>query len=337
MRVHPSQVSRPAPLSARIPMVAALLLAAALLSAPAAQARSKPDLVVRAFQFKSPYADSTSPRVRFTILDNASRGRFGVVFKVKNVGGRRSPATTARIVAGGEKVGSEQVGPIPPGGSRTVRASFHRRFQSPGLFHIFACADFPGAVDESRERNNCTPNKVFRAVPRRWDATTFHLRSTSFTGAAPFNDSDAAGMRFDFFGVINFGGEERFLWLARGALRGSVSGDDGTCTYSGSGSASHFPWDRLLPNAGYLEMDIDLTEYAAEVEDENASFSFTQACTGYPPNEDTMGISPLLTYGNNGDFRSMSPHAKTLSGSRHFDLVASQTADYTWSFKADLP
>ena len=321
----------------RISIVVSLLLTAALLAAPAAQARSKPDLVVRAFQFKSPFADSGSSRVRFTILDNESRGRFGVVFKVKNIGERRSTASAARIVAGGQKLGSEQVGPIPPGGSRTVRASFHRKFESPGLFHIFACADFPDAVNESRERNNCTPDKTFRAVPRRWDATTFHLRSTAFDGGAPFYDSDAAGMRFDFYGVVNFNGDLRFVWLARGALRGSVSGDDGTCTYSGNGSASHFPWDVLPPNPGYLEIDIDLTEYAAEVADENASFAFTQACTGYPPNNDTSGISPLLTYGSNGDFRSMSPHAKSLGGSRHFDLVASQTADYTWLFKADLP
>jgi hypothetical protein len=337
MRVYPLRLSRTPRAPARFLVLAALALTAALFVAPAAQARAKPDLVVRAFQFKSPFAESTSRRIHYSILDSEGRGRFGVVFKVKNIGERRSPGSTARIVAGGEKVGSEQVGPIPPGGSRTVSASFHRRFTSPGRYSIFACADFPDAVNESRERNNCTPDKIFRAVPRRWDATTFHYRSTAFDGGAPFNDSDAAGLRFDLFGLVNINGDVRFLWLARGAIRGTVSGDDGTCTYSGNGSASHFPWDVLPPIPGYLEMDTDLTEYAAEVGDENASFGFTQSCTGYPPLNDTIGISPLLTYGSDGDFHPMHAHAKSLAGSRHFDLVASQTADYTWSFKADIP
>jgi hypothetical protein len=37
-----------------------------------------------------------------------------------------------------------------------------------------------------------------------------------------------------------------------------------------------------------------------------------------------------------GDFHPMATTATTLAGHRHFDLIASQTADYTWSFKADL-
>ena len=299
-------------------------------------ARAKPDLVIRNLKFVSSPAQSTSPRVPVAVLENDGHGRFGIHFKVKNLGDRRAGAGKAHLFIGGSTV-NVAVGPIPAGGSRLIHKSFNPRIPGPGQYKFFACADWGDAVNESRERNNCSPDKRFHAVPRRWDVRKFTVHFTSTDGEAPFSDAAAGTMHMSFFGVVKLGGEERLLWLAHGGVTGKVSGYDGVCTYSGSGSASHSPWDVNPPAAGYLEMDADVTEYAAEVKDDDAGFTSTQTCPGYPPNEESAGILPLETYGADGDFHGMDSDAKVLTGNKHFDLFAGMTSDYSWSFKAVIP
>ena len=101
-------------------LLAVTITAAASILAPTAGAAAKPDLVITDFKFKPSPAQSTSHRTPFVVLENDGSGTFGLAFKVKNNGKRKAGASTVRIVVGGKKFGTEQVGPIRPGKSKTV-------------------------------------------------------------------------------------------------------------------------------------------------------------------------------------------------------------------------
>src|SRR4051794_7511539 len=126
-----------------------------------AAARPKADLVVRAFTFKSS-PPHESAGLRHVVMDAEGRGEFAVVYTVKNLGDRRSPASTARVVVNGHKVGDEPVGPIRAGGRRTFTHRYTARFRM-GDYETFACADWGDQVNESDEHNNCNVNVGFVA------------------------------------------------------------------------------------------------------------------------------------------------------------------------------
>ena len=68
------------------------------------------------------------------------------------------------------------------------------------------CADFgdlKSRVREANERNNCSRKVLFRAVPRRWNVSTFTTGPNSLVGGAPFFAARADGVTFDFYGIVN--------------------------------------------------------------------------------------------------------------------------------------
>ena len=319
----------------------ASIMAVVLVCVPAAGAASppKPDLVVKAFKFESsPPHESNS--IGHVVLGNDGRGKFGVVYKVMNVGGRPAPKSIVRIAVGGHKVANEPVGPIPKGGQRTFRQSYDRKFQSPGDYNAFVCADFGDNVNESNEHNNCTPDVSVAVIPRHWNVDKFTTGPNSFTGIAPFNDAYSVSMTFVFYGILVENGHHYFLWLATGGVAGEVSGNDGTCSYEGYGAAHHSPWDVVPPVAGYLEISPQLDGYFAEVEDDNSTFTVTQTCPGYPPATSDATIPLLQTISSDGTaVQPMSDGATTLADSYNIPTgygMARKTVG-EWSFKADLP
>ena len=321
-------------------MGAASIFAAAGICVPPADAksRSKPDLVVKAFVFTSspPHAAAS---IKHVVMNSDGEGEFGIAYKVKNVGHRRSNSSIARVVISGRRVAEEAVGPIRPGHTRTFRQSYSRKFHTPGHYEAFVCADFGDRINESNEHNNCTANVGFQAIPRRWNVSTFTTGPNSLTGIAPFDSAHSVRMHFDFEGIISENGEHHFLWLATGEVTGDSSGNDGTCSYKGHGAVSHSPWDVIEPNLGYLEITPEADQYFAEVLDQDYGFVTTTTCPPYPTSTSTGGLGTLQTVASDGTpEQPMSPRTRTLVGNYNIptDIGHGSTIGQ-WSFKADVP
>ena len=295
--------------------------------------------MVKSFQFLST-APHESSSVAHAVLERNGHGSFGLAYKIKNVGKRPAPKSTVIIVVNGHKVGQFPVGAIAPGKAITVRKTYNPKFGGPGKYKVYVCADYgdpKSRVREANERNNCTREVMFRAVPRRWNVATFTSGPNSLVGGAPFFASRADGVTFDFYGVVNDQGLY-FLYLAKGGISGRVSGSDPACSYTGEGSVSHSPWDLIEPEIGYLEVSTDLDSYFAEIQDEGYSFTATQNCPGYPSLDSTHAIWPLETKGLDGRVdRSMTGTDTTLSGNYTIPTgFGTGSGVGAWSFKADL-
>lgn len=322
-------------------LAAAAITAVASISVPMAAAKpKKPDLVIRGYKFTSSPAESHSRRFPFVVLDNDKRGPFELDFKVTNIGNKTAGKSTARIVANGPMtLGEEQVGPIKPGKSATVHGSYKPKFHGMGLFKVFACADLPDAVNESNEGNNCSKDTILRALPKRWDVSHFSRSYANvFTGNAPYFDTDSQGMKFNFYGPINDNGTELFLYLATGSVTEVISGADDGCSYTGTGTTTHSPWDVIEPIEGYMETDPQLDYYRTHVQDDDYQFAETTTCDGIPPGNNNFAVDPLDTYSDDyTEWRRIPDNAKTLAGLVAVPGPYGHDTTFDWSFKADLP
>lgn len=308
------------------------LAAAPITASPAEAARAKAKLSVQGVNFVSPSSMIASSRYPAAIVESNGRGRFGVEYKLKNTGKEKSHNSHPTVFVGGRKYATELVGPIAPGKSVEVADDFNARFGGPGHYELYVC---PGPKDCGKRAKRVR----FSALPRRWRVDEFSAAST-LTGTAPFFSASSSGMTFDFFGTVTKPGDVYHLWLATGIVNGGVSGDDGTCTYSGNGAVSHSPWEATPPRVGYLLITPELDGYFAEVNDEDHAYISTQSCPSLSySNDEEVAILPLQTLSPEGRYdRPMEPDATVLSGGYTIPTgVGSGKGTGGWTFRADLP
>lgn len=312
--------------------VALVLAAAPIAASPAEAARAKAKLRVQGVSFVPPASMIASSRYPATIVESNGRGRFGVEYKLENSGRARSHNSHPTVFVGGRKIATELVGPIAPGKSVKVADDFNARFRGPGRYELYVC---PSPKDCGKRAKRVR----FSALPRRWRVDEFSATST-LTGTAPLFAANSSGMTFDFFGTVTKPGDVYHLWLATGIVNGSVSGDDGTCTYSGNGAVSHSPWEAIPPRVGYLLITPELDGYFAEVNDEGHAYISTQSCPSISySNDEVVAILPLQTLSPEGRVdRSMESDATVLSGDYNIATgVGSGRGTGKWTFRADLP
>ena len=316
-------------------------MALGLVCVPAADARAKPDLVVKAFKFRSsPPRESAKPP--YVALSSDGHGKFGVKYKIENVGKARAPKSSVIMVANGFFLVNERIGSIPPGGFKLIRKSYDEFFtDGPGLYQARVCADFGNKIKESDENNNCIPDFGFAVVALRWTVDFFATdKNTTATAPQPtFHTRAAPGMTFDFYGVVAENGAKHYLWLANGTVNASVDGSSSGCeTYSGSGTVSHSPWDVVEPDVGELEMTTDLDHYLGFVQDtsDKGTYQGTETCGGFTfPAEFQMDA--LQTLDNNGTVsQPMKDVDKILKGNYDASPPGGHVVG-DWSFTAQVP
>lgn len=302
------------------------LAAIALAAVPATAASA---VTVKKLRFKGSPAESVSAQFPVVVLEADRRGRFGVTFTAANDGRRPTGRTAAVVFVSGRKAGTASIPPLRPGRHTTVQESFVRRFQGSGEYAAQVCV-----------QGSCTRRDPFSAVPRTWFVDNFTAGPHSFSGNPPLFEAQAGPMTFDFYGTVNSPDGPFHLWLADGTVRGQTSGSYSNCTYSGSGSATHSPWDVLGESTGYLEVTTELNGYFAEIEDtdEQHAYTVTQACN-WGTNETPTTIERLETLNQDTagpDYNDMDPQATTLQGSYDIQSGFGGGVEGAWTFSADL-
>ena len=162
-------------------------------------------------------------------------------------------------------------------------------------------------------------------IARRWDVssfithTTVGSKETSDTSA----DSGQSGSLYFSFSKLDES-SKKFYYTVKGGIT-EKSSESGTCTGSGSKDKSNSPWAKSS-----LWISSTLKSYDSKIESHLApKFKVTVTCLGGQKATVSVAFQDLATE-KKGSFPSMSPDAKTLSGS--FSPVAG--TKLTWDFTA---
>jgi hypothetical protein len=309
----------------------------------AARGRAKParpDLVIQRVQFRSTPSQSASSKISSVVVEQDGSAPFGLVFTVKNRG--RAPALSrVKVLLPPRTLKDEIVGRIAPGRSKTVERSYTAGLTGMGIYELSICASSLSKVKESNGSNNCSPKIKFAAVPRVWNVPQFTagFHSTSDGDAAV----KAAGLTFNYFGIVNENGDDVFFWQANGGVTEDLSGKDASgCDHSGHGAVSHSPWgDQIDADHGYLEITTSLHGYSARVEDPSYGFTGTTACPGPPATsfDNTASVLPLATVipGGTAIFDTTQPNASILADGFALGNDPTNNVYGSWQFKAAVP
>lgn len=217
--------------------------------APAASAKPRPDLVIKAGGVKLQGGG-------YYFVDDGDDGVFNWKQTTKNVGGAlaRKSSTGFRFVNGnGALFGGDTIftSRLKPGESESDHSNFTEVFDQRwkyGTHPMKICADVLDQVKESNEKNNCRRIHDFYLIP-------LAIRGT-ITGTAPLHQDLLAGVTLSWSGEVTYVASDKqtaqrigqFEWetLPGTTIHYEVSGTDPDgCTWSGGGDypAASLPAD----------------------------------------------------------------------------------------------
>jgi hypothetical protein len=306
----------------------------------------KAKLVIRDIGFSSP--DTGPPGSLHALIEPDGSVSFTFSFTLKNVGKRTSPPSQVEIVESEFRFTQfAPVGKIRPGRSReVVMVAFDQVPEDTGMqvWHFQICWGIgPGL------KTKCNPYPIHVAlIPRVWEVLEFTVEYDHGDGNGP-NENVVASLPlvFEYSRLYDEFSTPTFLWLARGEYTDTISGtgpsaSGSTCSYSGTGTASHTelwgePYGANPAHEGWLQITTDLDRYGANVSENQATFDEQIYCGGGSDLGGPVSFAGLDTSSGETDLEGWEPaHGFTqhLVGSYTSPPTGFGTISYNWDFEA---
>jgi hypothetical protein len=303
--------------------------------AGAADALALPDLTVKRVEFvPSKYAATNPPNHAYITRQGVTQ--FTVRTKTENDGASGADASETEVRMDDLPVGSASVAPLPTGEHDQGATKVATELLSPGFYKLSACADPDDLIAESDETNNCKQGVLVTIIPALWKAK---LMTHTRTSSVPSTETAKAQKITFRYSPTYTQQEGDFQYTVEGSIFGSISGSDGPCSVSGSGTADSGTgfWPRYQ---SFLWLSPDLRTYYASVADGSKFYMETHTC----PGGNYQGPQPFLALQTfvqpapppAPNTPTMKPEDTILRGASAF-VDGGADEEYDWKLVADIP
>ncbi len=310
------------------------MLAFGATSAPAKANKHGADLIVTAASVET---GPSPPYLVESPNGKAQAQHVDVAVTIRNVGDRAIPVSLGRLTLESDgHVLDDEVFKIA---ALDAKKSDHG---SVGIFNpqvrlgklrVVVTPNWNFHVPETHYANNRDVADIIPVIAKQWNVTVWSEHSLASFGLVDLDDTETAQPGF-FFRFDHFAGSpDRFVYDATGTFVDNTHYDNPSCTGSGSGTASHSPWQ----DPSGLDMSYGLTRYNASLDmSSEDQFKFNITCNPGGQSTTSAKFFDPLTYPSGGGVPSMSPSDKKVSGSGSITRPGG-TVTHIWLFKADVP